>query len=58
MGVACGTLEGYRATLLYLFLYAIMSAGFLLIFFHARRLRDGRSLGYITDFRGLPARYS
>lgn len=53
MGIACGTLEGYRATTLYLFLYALMSVGFLVIFFNARRTSDGRPLKYLTDFRGL-----
>lgn len=53
MGIACGTFEGYRATALYLFLYAIMSIGFLVIYFNIRRVYDGRSAEYLTDFRGL-----
>jgi NADH-quinone oxidoreductase subunit N len=57
IGLACGTFDGYRATVLYLFLYALMSVGFLVIFFNARRVRDGRPLGYLTDFRGLSRRY-
>jgi NADH-quinone oxidoreductase subunit N len=53
MGLACGTFEGYRATLLYVVLYAVMSVGFLVVFFNARRTRDKRSAEYLTDFRGL-----
>jgi NADH-quinone oxidoreductase subunit N len=33
-----------------------MNVGFLLVFLHARR-PDGRSLVYLTDFRGLGQRY-
>ena len=55
MGVACGTLEGYRATLFYMVLYALMSIGFLVIFFHTYRKRDNQLIQYLTDLRGLSA---
>jgi len=57
MGIAAGSVEGYRATLFYLTLYALMNAGFLVIFLNARR-EDGYSLLYLTDFRGFGQRYT
>jgi NADH-quinone oxidoreductase subunit N len=56
LGIASGSFEGHRATLLYLLLYAIMNVGFLVVFLHARR-PDGTSLLYITDFRGFGQQY-
>lgn len=55
MGVVCGTLEGYRATLLYMVLYTLMSVGFLAIFFHTYRKHDNQLIQYLTDLRGLSA---
>lgn len=52
LGVATGSFEGYRATLFYLLIYAIMNIGFLIAFLNARR-PDGNSMLYLTDFRGL-----
>jgi len=52
-GIATGTPEGYRATLIYLLVYAAMSIIFLLVFIHARRDDDRQSLLYLSDFRGL-----
>ena len=52
MGPLVNSLEGYRSTIVYTFIYAIMSVGLLLIFIYARR-EDGYSLLYLTDFRGF-----
>ena len=52
MGLAAGSIEGYRATLIYLFLYVVMNMIFLIAFLNARR-SDGLSLLYLTDFRRL-----
>ena len=57
LGLSTASAEGYRATLLYLLLYAIMNIGLLTIFLNARR-PDGLSLVYLTDFRGFGARYT
>jgi NADH-quinone oxidoreductase subunit N len=56
IGLATASLEGYRATFIYLVLYAIMNVGFLKVFLSTRRY-DGRSLIYLTDFRNLGTRY-
>jgi NADH-quinone oxidoreductase subunit N len=56
LGISSGAFDGYRATLFYLFIYAIMNVGFLVVFLHTRR-SDGRSLVYLTDFRGLGQQY-
>lgn len=53
LGVACGTAEGYRATLLYLILYVMMSVAFLNIFLYTYREQDSQTPAYLTDFRGL-----
>lgn len=52
MGLATTFFEGYRSTILYLALYAVMNIGFLLVFLNARR-PDNNGLLYLTDFRGL-----
>jgi len=52
IGLTTDTPGGYRATVVYLFLYVIMNAIFLTIFLNARR-SDGLSLIYLTDFRRL-----
>lgn len=56
MGIAAGSLEGYRTTLFYLVLYTIMNVGFLIVFLHARR-SDGKALVYLTDFRDFGQKY-
>lgn len=38
--------------MVYLFVYVLMSAAFLLVFIHARR-SDYYNLNYTSDFRGL-----
>jgi NADH:ubiquinone oxidoreductase subunit 2 (subunit N) len=57
MGLATASQEGYRATILYLLLYAMMSVAFLIVFLNARRA-DGKSLIYLTDFRGFGEKYA
>jgi NADH-quinone oxidoreductase subunit N len=52
LGAACNSKEGYSASILYLFIYAVMGICFLMIFIHTRR-EDHQSLLYLTDFRGL-----
>lgn len=52
LGLACGTLEGYQTTLLYLHLYALMTLGFLVIFLNLQRL-DKKYLIYLSDLRGF-----
>jgi len=52
IGLVCNSVFGYRATIFYLFVYALMSIAFLLIFIQARR-EDGRPLLYLVDFRGF-----
>jgi NADH-quinone oxidoreductase subunit N len=53
MGVTCGTFEGYRVTLFYLVLYALMTVGFLIVFFNTRHISTGQPISHLTDFRGL-----
>lgn len=57
LGLSTATLEGYRTTLFYLVIYAIMNIGFLTVFLNARR-EDGKSLVYLTDFRGFGQKYA
>lgn len=52
IGLVCNSTAGYRATILYLFIYALMSVAFLLIFIQTRRA-DGYPLLYLADFRGF-----
>jgi NADH-quinone oxidoreductase subunit N len=54
LGLACASFEGYRATIIYLLIYSLRNFSFLVLFLNARRA-DGRSLLYLTDFRGLGA---
>ena len=53
IGLSSASLEGYRTTMFYLILYTVMNVGFLLAFLNARRVKDGKSLLYLTDFRGF-----
>lgn len=57
LGVATNSYAGYRATLLYLFIYAVMNMGFLQVFLNTRRTEDGMGLLYLTDFRGIGQKY-
>jgi len=56
LGISTGSFEGYRTTLLYLFIYAVMNAGFLLVFLNLKR-ENGMDLLYLTNFRGLGRQY-
>lgn len=49
IGIACGTFESLRSTLIYLFLYIIMNAGFFIIFLTTKEQVLFRALTYITD---------
>lgn len=53
LGFAAGSADGYRASLIYLFIYAVMNVGFLTIFLGARRTKGHKNLIFLTDFRGL-----
>ncbi len=50
MGLATGTLEGIRASLIYLFLYVLMNLGFFILFLNTKDIETKRSLTYLTDF--------
>ena len=50
MGLAAGTFEGIRASLIYLFLYVLMNLGFFILFLTTKDSGTKRSLTYLTDF--------
>lgn len=50
IGLACGTFESLRATLIYLFLYVLMNLGFFVLFLTTKEQTTFRSLTYLTDF--------
>ena len=50
MGLATGTFEGVRASLIYLFLYVLMNLGFFLLFLTTKDSKTKKSLTYLTDF--------
>jgi NADH-quinone oxidoreductase subunit N len=50
MGLACGTFEGLRAALIYLFLYILMNLGFFILFLNTREEKSNRALTYLSDF--------
>lgn len=50
MGLAAGTLEGVRASLIYLLLYVLMNLGFFILFLTTKDVETKRSLTYLTDF--------
>ena len=50
MGLACGTFEGLRASLIYLLLYVLMNLGFFILFLNTREEKTNRSLVYLSDF--------
>jgi len=56
LGVSTNSVEGYRATIIYLFIYALINVGFLMVFLNARRA-DGSSIVYLSDFRGIAKSY-
>jgi len=50
LGLACGTFEGLRASLIYLLLYIIMNLGFFILFLNTKEQNTNRALTYLTDF--------
>jgi NADH-quinone oxidoreductase subunit N len=50
LGLACGTFEGLRASLIYLLLYIIMNLGFFILFLNTKERNTNRALTYLTDF--------
>lgn len=50
MGLACGTFEGLRASLIYLLLYIFMNLGFFILFLNTYEEKTNRSLTYLSDF--------
>jgi len=50
MGLASGTFEGIRASLIYLVLYVLMNLGFFILFLTTRDFKTRKSLTYLTDF--------
>jgi NADH-quinone oxidoreductase subunit N len=50
MGLACGTFEGLRASLLYLLLYILMNLGFFIFFLNTNEIQTHRAMLYLTDF--------
>lgn len=51
IGPACVTFEGYRATIIYLFIYALMSAVLLVVLVASTSRTNGRPMLYLTDLR-------
>jgi NADH-quinone oxidoreductase subunit N len=50
IGLACGSANGVRATLIYLLIYAIMNLGLFIIFLNTYEKNSNRNMGYLTDF--------
>ena len=50
MGLATGTFEGIRASLIYLLLYVLMNLGFFLLFLTTKDSKTGKYLTYLIDF--------
>ena len=50
MGLACGTFEGLRASLLYLLLYILMNLGFFILFLNTKEKKTNRAMLYLSDF--------
>ena len=50
MGLAAGTFEGVRASLIYLALYVLMNLGFFILFLTTKDLETKKSLTYLKDF--------
>ena len=53
MGLATGTFEGIRASLLYLVLYVLMNLGFFILFLTTKDYKTKKSLTYLTDFNNF-----
>ena len=50
MGLAAGTFEGIRASLIYLVLYVLMNLGFFILFLTTKDFKTRKSMTYLTDF--------
>lgn len=50
MGLAAGTFEGIRASLIYLLLYVLMNLGFFILFLTTKDMKTKKSMTYLTDF--------
>ena len=50
LGLACGTFEGIRASLLYLLLYILMNLGFFILFLNTKEKKTNRAMLYLSDF--------
>ena len=57
LGVSSASMEGYRTTLFYLLVYALMNVAFLVVFLHTRLREYNTGLLYLTDFRDIGVRY-
>jgi NADH-quinone oxidoreductase subunit N len=53
MGLAAGTFEGIRASLIYLLLYVIMNLGFFILFLTTKDTKTKKSLTYLRDFKNF-----
>lgn len=58
MGLACGTFEGYQASLIYLWIYVIMNAGFFLLFLCIKEKTINKPLTYLTDFNDFAQKHN
>lgn len=50
MGLAAGTFEGIRASLIYLLLYVLMNLGFFILFLTTKDMKTKKAMTYLTDF--------
>jgi len=50
IGLATGTFEGIRATLIYLLIYVIMNLGLFIIFLNTYDKDTNKNITYMTDF--------
>lgn len=51
IGVTCGSFEGLRATIIYLFIYIIMNWGFLLIYFNTFNNQNYKNIEFLTELK-------
>jgi NADH-quinone oxidoreductase subunit N len=50
IGLACGSANGIRASLIYLLIYAVMNLGLFIIFLNTYEKNSNRNISYLTDF--------
>lgn len=53
IGLVCGTFEGIRSSLIFLFIYVISNIGFFLLFLTTRDEKTNRALTYLTDLNNF-----